>query len=86
MGFAASKNVAVRFGVIVLLEFRDVITGRAASVPVEFRVIPTEVDTGGTILLGATRSVQNAWTSTPLTSIMSLEGSVPCVVKELKRH
>jgi hypothetical protein len=52
-GFAASKNVAVKYGVVVLLEFRDVVTGRAASVPVEFRVIPTEVDTGGSVLLGA---------------------------------
>ena len=51
-GFAAGHVVSVRHGCILRTVFRDV-SGRSATVAIEYRVIPDEVDTGHMILLGA---------------------------------
>ena len=51
-GFAAGNVVLVRFGCVLKTMFRDV-AGRTVTFPIEYRVIPEEVDTGRMILLGA---------------------------------
>jgi len=51
-GFAAGQVVSVKHGAILRTVFRGV-DGTERSVPVEYRVIPEEADTGRMILLGA---------------------------------
>ena len=52
IGFAASKTVEVRYGVVFFVTFVGV-GGEQATVPVEFRVVPDELDSTGTPLLSA---------------------------------
>ena len=52
LGFAASKTIEIRFGCILFVTFLGV-DGKSSTVPVEFRVVPDELDSSGLALLSA---------------------------------
>jgi len=51
-GFAASSVVEIKFGIILFVTFVGDCGGRA-TVPIEFRVVPSELDSSGLPLLSA---------------------------------
>ena len=52
MGFAASPPIEIRFGAVLKTTFAGV-DGQRASVAIEYRVVPQELDSSRAILLSA---------------------------------